>query len=69
MDATGISPLDVIQAGGVLAFAGLVWFELRLIRPILAALREQNTVIVEWARSMGTPPFGVRIRAKTNADK
>ncbi len=53
--------LALLQAGGVLAFAGLVWFELRLLRPILASLRDQNAAILEWIRMSRTPPHGVPI--------
>jgi len=39
-----------IQAGGVLAFAAAVWFQLRQQTPVLQEMRDSQKAILEWVR-------------------
>jgi hypothetical protein len=50
------SVLDIINGGGVLGFAVLVYFELRTLRKLLAHLVERVIILEER-----TPPFGARV--------
>lgn len=42
-----------VQAGGVLAFAGAVWFELRRLRPIMDSIHATLAALLERDRMRG----------------
>ncbi len=57
MDA---SVIEVLQGGGILAFAGVVYLETRLIRQSLAKLvilmtRVEERTALQWTPALGVP--------------
>ncbi len=74
MDASSIAPF--IQAGGVIAFATAVWFELRAqraerraenekTREILEVVRDNLAALLERDRMRETPAHGVPVYGPT----
>lgn len=64
-----MNPADIpawLQAGGLLAFAGAVWMELRALRAIIQQQGEHIAALLEYTRDRRvTPPMGVK-RPPTN---
>jgi hypothetical protein len=46
------NPMGLVQSGGVLAFAGVVWWELRQQRLELAKFTERMATLIEAVRGI-----------------